>query len=181
MFDLLFRWRGYLALCLVTSGGFAAEFSRRLTPDEFAAAGLAKLSPEELTRLDALVRARAEPARAEETAAAGRDHAAKTDETSERPRGLRERLRVVLTPGTQIDYTTLETQLGESFRGYAPGQILKLANGQRWRVVDGKYWSPPKSADQPRKVVVRPGAFGSFFLEIEDGGRPKVVYVDTVE
>jgi hypothetical protein len=48
-------------------------------------------------------------------------------------------------------------------------------------VVDGKYWSPPKSADQPRKVVVRPGAFGSFFLEIEDGGRPKVVYVDTVE
>lgn len=180
MLDLLFRWRGYLALWLVTSSGFAAEFSGRLTPEEFAAAGLAKLSPEELTRLDALVRTHAEPSRADEAAMAGPDRAAKAEATAERPRGLRERLRVVLTPGTQIDYRALETQMGESFRGYAPGQILKLANGQRWRVVDGKYWSPPKSADKPRKVVVRPGALGSFFLEIEDGGRPKVVYVDTV-
>lgn len=180
MFDLLFRWRGYLALWLVTSSGFAAEFSGRLTPEEFAAAGLGKLSPEELTRLDALVRAHGAPAREAGTAIGGPARTANADEAAERPRGLRERLRVVLMPGTQIDYATLETQMGESFRGYVPGQILKLANGQRWRVVDGKYWSPPKSADQPRKVVVRPGALGSFFLEIEDGGRPKVVYVDTV-
>jgi hypothetical protein len=152
-----------------------------LTPDEFAAAGLAKLSPEELTRLDALVRTHTEPAHAEKREGAGPAGAASEGEATERPRGLRERLRVVLTPGTQIDYRALETEMGESFRGYAPGQILKLANGQRWRVVDGKYWSPPKSADQPRKVVVRPGVLGSFFLEIEDGGRPKVVYVDTVE
>jgi hypothetical protein len=179
--DLLFRWRGYLALWLVTSGGFAAEFSGRLTPEEFAAAGLAKLSPTELTRLDALVRTHTEPSREGAREGSGPAGFTKADEAAERPRGLRERLRVVLTPGTQIDYRALETEMGEPFRGYRPGQILKLANGQRWRVVDGKYWSPPKSADQPRKVVVRPGVLGSFFLEIEDGGRPKVVYVDTVE
>ena len=55
--------------------------------------------------------------------------------------------------------------------------MLRLANGQQWRVIDGDFWAPAKTANKPRKVVIEPGAFGSFFLDIEDGGRPRVKIV----
>jgi hypothetical protein len=176
MAKMLFRRRGYLALFLIASALSAEEFSRSLSPAEFAAAGLAKLSPAELAQLDALVQARDEAG-----PAADQTEKAEAAKNDPQPRSLRERLRVVLTPGTEIAYRPVETQLVGSFRGYKPGHVFTLANGQRWRVVEGKYWSPAKTADQPRKVVVRPGVLGSFFLEIEDGGRPKVIYVDRVK
>lgn len=155
----------------------AAEFSSGLTREEFASAGLGKLTPAELARLDALVRARIGADVGRERAAAVAQMRAETPapEPESKP-GLLRRMRVVLTPGTQIDYERVETQLAGSFRGYDPGKVLTLANGQRWRVVEGRYWSPARDADKPRKVVIEPGAFGSFFLEIEDGGRPKVEF-----
>src|SRR5580692_10325846 len=45
----------------------AASFSKTLAPDEFAAAGLDKLTPEQLAKLDALVRARQSGAVAQTT------------------------------------------------------------------------------------------------------------------
>lgn len=182
--------------------GAAEDFSKRLSAEDFAAAGLSKLTPAELARLDALVRAahrgelaevRATTAaqvreetraqvRAETTAQVKAELAAEAKASAgvaaaKEEGSLLHRLRVKLTPGTDIEYATVETQLVGSFRGYKPGTILTLSNGQQWRVVDGSYWSPASEADKPRKVIIEPGALGSFSLKIEDGGRPKVKIV----
>ncbi|MBL9203047.1 MAG: hypothetical protein JNL39_21240 [Opitutaceae bacterium] len=123
-------------------GATAAEekFSKTIPAADFSAAGLAKLSAEELARLDALIRdyksgalaaaqreaavaaegkarAEAKAARAEEEARATKlaadakaraaeEAAAKKAETS-----LLARAKVLLTPGTQIDYAAAESRI----------------------------------------------------------------------
>lgn len=179
------------AIVLATTGWGAEEFSKALTAEEFAGAGLGKLSPEELARLDALVQRQRSgavaQAREETTVKVREETAAKVKAemataSAAKPEGdsLLHRLRVKLTPGTEIDYERVETQIAGSFRGYEPGQVLTLSNGQQWRVLEGNYWAPAKTASRPRKVVIESGTFGSFFLSIEDGGRPKVKYVGQV-
>ena len=151
------------------------EFSKTLTPEEFSAAGLAKLNADELARLNALIEAQ----RSSSADKAG--HEAKDQQpVAVKEGGLLDRLRVVLAPGTAIEYATVETQLTGSFRGYEPGTVLTLANGQRWRVVEGSYWASAKDANKVRKVEIVPGVLGSFFLRIDDGGRPKVTFVGPV-
>jgi hypothetical protein len=168
----------------------AEDFSQGLTPEEFKAAGLDKLSPAELAKLNALVngqhtveiaKIREETAakvreettvkvRAETTAQVKAEIAAKPAQ----PESFLHRMKVVLTPGTDISYETIETQLVGKYRGFEPGTVLTLANGQKWRVVEGSYWSPARDENKPRKVKVSPGTLGSFFIEIEEGGRAKV-------
>jgi hypothetical protein len=148
----------------------AKEFSKTLSPAEFSAAGLTKLSAEELERLNALIEKQRsglpKSNAAQQQAPAIPGNSVKAPRTNS----------VMLAPGTTIEYAQVETQLTGSFRGYEPGTVLSLANGQRWRVVDGTYWASAKSADKVRKVVIEPGVLGSFFLRIDDGGRPKVRY-----
>jgi hypothetical protein len=151
--------RACTAALLIVSIAMAEDFSHALTPDEFAAAGLNKLTPEELARLNGLVERRRE-----------RNVPAKTEERT----SLLDRLKVRLTPGTEIEYATVTTRLVGKFRGYKPGDVLKLENGQQWRVVDGSFWAPKRDEDKPRSVTIESGVLGSFFLTIEDGGRPKV-------
>ena len=93
-------------------------------------------------------------------------------------------VEVVLLVGTvllvgivELLNTAVETAIEGPFRGYKKGDVLRLANGQRWQVIDGDFWAPAKTANKPRKVVIEPGSFGSFFLAIEDGGRPRVKIV----
>jgi len=178
-----------MAMGLLVSLGVLAlpaqEFSKTLTPEEFAAAGLGRLTPDELARLDALVQAQrsGEVAKVkEETAAKVREETAakvRAEVAAEKPAhegGLLKRVRVLLTPGTQIDYETVETAIKGPFRGYEKGSLIHLANGQIWQVTDGSYWSPKKEENKPRKAVIEPGSMGSFFLWIEDGGRPRVKF-----
>ncbi len=172
------RWIG----CVVLVAGWtasAAEFSQRLTAEEFAAAGLDRLTSEQLAQLDALVNREksGELARVrEETSQQVKAEIAAAEKKNESG-SLLDRLRVVLTPGTDIEYAAVETAIEGPFRGYKKGDVLRLANGQRWQVIDGDFWAPAKTANKPRKVVIEPGSFGSFFLAIEDGGRPRVKIV----
>jgi hypothetical protein len=168
----------------------AADFSKGLSPDDFAAAGLAKLSPDELAHLNALVQANrlgTTPARTPESSVG----TPKPDESvpvsprsAEQSRVAREtpippkaEEHIVVAAGTKVSYREVETQLAGIFRGYEVGTILTLANGQRWMVTSGNYWASKNDFEKTRKVVIKPGALGSFFLEIEDGGRPKVKLV----
>jgi hypothetical protein len=83
---------------------------------------------------------------------------------------------VLLKPGTEIEYETIETRLLGDFRGWSAGTVLTLENGQRWEVVQGEYYTGREPG--PRTVKVVPGALGSFFLEIEGvKQRPKVKFV----
>lgn len=186
------RWISILLLALASVTTLRAEenFSRAVRPDDFEAAGLQKLSPEELARLDALVRefksgalaaerqqllaAKAQAEKAEAAARAATEAAAaaqaKAGEAEPKP-GMLERAKVLLRPGTRIEYTTLETRLATPFTGWRRGTIFVLENGQRWRAVgDSEYVTSPMPA--PR-VKIEPGVLGSFYMTFE-GVRSRV-------
>jgi hypothetical protein len=215
------------ACAAVALGARAAEegFSQTVRAADFSAAGLEKLTPEELARLDTLVRdyksgvlmaaqreaeataqakavvdAQAVAAKAEARAAAAMRAAteakaaaeakvAKAEVETQVARaeasrakesfmgGLLAKAKVVLTPGTEVEYTSIDTQLAVDFRGWSKGTVFILANGQHWQVTDSStYATPPESG--PHKVRIVPGALGSFFLEIEGvRQKPRVSFV----
>jgi len=205
--SLLSRTRTLAALVVVIGTGLlqasslAAEppFTRQLSPEDFAAAGLNKLTPAERERLDALIarrgsedlsqaraeanRAKAERALAEtkaaEAAAKAAALAAAPTPTPAPAASAAPRAgwlsKVTLKPGTAVEYETVETALVGDFSGWSVGTLFTLSNGQRWRVVNGSYVAPKDST--PRKVRIVPGVLGSFFLEIEGiRSRPKVAF-----
>lgn len=186
------RWMAMgtvLALGAATTANAAEEhFSQAVSRAEFSAAGLGKLSPEELARLDALVRdfksGALEAARREASAAAaGRAEAearaskaeaqARAAETvmKKSETSLLTRAKVLLTPGTEIEYTTVESRIAGTFRGWEGRTLFTLENGQRWQAEgSGTYVSPPR--ENPA-VKISPGVLGSFWMTVE-GVRPRV-------
>lgn len=171
----------------------AESFSDQLTSEEFASAGLNKLTAEERARLNTLIRqhetgelarvrreaAVAETARiaAEKKAAEAEAKVTATPSVKSEGSWLK---RITLKPGTEIDYETVESEMVGDFAGWRPGTVFTLANGQRWRVVDSSYISPREAG--PRRVKIVPGMFGSFFLEITGvRSRPKVTFAGTTE
>ena len=187
------RWIFAIAIGAASLSEVAAaeeNFSKAIRTEDFSAAGLEKLSPSEIARLDALVRdfksgalekarreaaaAEARAAKAEADAKVAIVQAEKKNETS-----LLARAKVLLTPGTQIEYSTVESRLVGEFTGWDGRRtIFKLENGQRWQVVDANasYYGPPIAAPA---VKIVPGALGTFWLTVEGvKSRVKVVSVD---
>lgn len=58
----------------------------------------------------------------------------------------------------------VQSSVGPSFDGWGPNSRIRLDNGQVWQVTDGTSTSIPERA---RKVAVKRGALGSFYLDIE--------------
>ena len=159
-------------LSLVPAAVWAAEparFSARLTPEQFKAAGLDKLTPEQLAALDRFVAGDTEVASAtavKEAATLSAVAKAVAPATA-KPRSL----LVRLLPGTRIEYETVETRIVGEFRGWEGRTRFRLENGQVWRQTGGEnYSTPPVSG--PR-AWIEPGALGAFFLRIE-GVNPRV-------
>jgi hypothetical protein len=163
-----------------------ATFSGSLRADEFSSAGLEKLTPAERVRLDALVRSyqqgtleaarnEAAAARAAKTAAEERaakaEAAAKSREKRADEPSLLARAKVLLTPGTEIEYTTVESRIVGEFQGWQRGTTFRLENGQRWQVTDGEEYVHPRMSAPAAKIV--PGLLGSFWLVV-DGATRKV-------
>ena len=59
---------------------------------------------------------------------------------------------------------SVESHIPGRFQGWGPLQVIKLANGQAWQIADGS--SRTAWIENP-KVVVRRGAMGAFYLEID--------------
>ncbi len=89
-------------------------------------------------------------------------------------------MKVVLKPGTEVEYTTLDAVLVPGFSGYQKGTMLELTNGQRWIVSenDSDYETP---TGKPVHVRIVPGSMGSFFMQIEGSGNPRVKYAGGVQ
>ncbi len=178
---------------ILTAVSHAAEepFSKAIPAQDFSAAGLAKLAPEELARLDRLVRdfksgaleaarreaavavaarekAEAKAARAEaevRTAQAEAQVRAQDLPAKKSEAGLLAQARVLLTPGTQIDYATLESRIVGEFRGWQGRTIFTLENGQRWQSAgETTYVTPPVMNPAVR---VGPGVLGAFWMNVE--------------
>lgn len=195
---------------MVAAAGAAEErFSKSVPAAEFSAAGLSKLSPEELARLDALVRdyksgaleaarreaavaadarAKAEVAakRAEATARSEADRAERAEAKArvadaadkKSDASLLTRAKVLLTPGTQIEYTTVDAKLVGEFRGWQPRMVFTLDNGQRWQVISAD--SYVVSIEQAPKVKIVPGVLGTFWMHVEGHRqRAKVAFMSS--
>jgi type IV secretory pathway VirB10-like protein len=191
-----------VAAATALAGAAEEKFSQALPAGDFSAAGLGKLSPEEIARLDALIRdyksgaleaarreataaaearakAEAKVARAEREAAEAKAQAeaqaarARAKEAAEKKddTSLLARARVLLTPGTKIDYATVESRIAGEFRGWSGKTIFALENGQRWRSAgESTYVSPPIASPA---VKITPGSLGAFWLTVE-GVRQRV-------
>jgi hypothetical protein len=183
------RFAIIVALVCASAARGDDSFTKSLSPQDFAAAGLGKLTPAELASLDALIQGReagavavAKDATATEVARQVRVQVQDEDKKAAQKAasaGFVERMRVMLKPGTEIQYTTLDSAIVPPFDGYEPGSVLTLTNGQRWRVTetDG---DACRLSRVPVPVHIIPGALGSFFMEIQGCGRPRVKFVGNV-
>lgn len=145
-------------LLLLTSGWVRAEggFLGTLKPGDYAAAGLNKLTPEERAHLQAL----AEQYKNTPSPLIEPTHGrAKTVA----PPAPNAQATVVLTPGTKIEYTAIQSTIEGDFEGWKPGQILILANGQRWRVSDDDRYYIRRSSNPA--VEITPSKFGGYWMK----------------
>lgn len=70
-----------------------------------------------------------------------------------------------LPPSVRKDEVeAVQSSVGAGFSGWGPNQRIHLLNGQVWQVVDGSSVALPVGA---RKVTVKRGALGSFYLDFE--------------
>lgn len=177
------RWLlGMLGGVVLAAAGAAAErFSRAVDEAEFAAAGLAKLTPEELARLDALVDGFKSGARRDATAEPRAAAATKATRVAkgegQAEPGLLAKAKVVLAPGTKVEFAAVESRIAGQFSGWSARTVFVLENGQRWQVSGGdSYVTPPVAGPA---VKIAPGALGSFWMTIEGvRTRVRVVRVD---
>ncbi len=189
-------WRIAVCGALVAAGisraGAAADetFSTSVPAGEFSAAGLTKLSPEELARLDALVRDFKSGALAKaqrEAAAAAKAQAAAEAKAARAEDGMRAakaqaqaqaaapakvpagnapaKGKVTLEPGTQVEFSTVESRIAGTFNGWEARTVFTLENGQRWRnMSNDSYVTSPVQAPS---VKIVPGMLGSFWMTVE--------------
>jgi hypothetical protein len=137
-----------LALALAAGGVRAAEFSsleERMTEAEFRAAGLDKLTPEELATLNEWLRRRG--------LADARDASAS-----------RAGFRSNTFFGTGDSANPIRSEIRGDFSGWAPGKRLVLENGQEWEVIDGSFSIPPVPV---ARVTIEPGFLGSWLLKVD--------------
>lgn len=145
-------------------------FSTTLRREDFAAAGLGKLSADERAKLDELIAGRASTAPTKAISAAGDYVTAKG-----KPDEFLARAKVLLKPGTEVEYKIEETSLAGDFNGWQTGTVFVLGNGQRWQALNGSYVTGRQPGS--RKLRIVPGVLGSFFLEIEGvRQKPKVKF-----
>jgi hypothetical protein len=186
------------------------SFSQAIAPEDAKAAGLDKLSPAELSRLDALVtayrngalataqksasealaaqqaaeaqvraaedkaRAAEEKSRAAEEkskvaeekskAAEEKSKAAKAEvvELKKTDFGFFSKAKILLMPGTKVEYAVIKSTVTGSFEGWYPNTIFHLANGQAWQVQHGgQYYTRPT---ENMEVEVTQSALGGFWM-----------------
>lgn len=69
---------------------------------------------------------------------------------------------------------SIDSHIPGKFDGWGPDQLIKLANGQVWRVVDGSEGIMREKTDVQVKVVR--GALGAMYMEIDGINKsPKVM------
>jgi hypothetical protein len=164
-----FAWAGMAALASVTlaqdSGSDGANFpgvKQALTPEQYAAAGLGKLSPDEQAKLDQYLRAyfsgatqqvvKAAVAQASATAV---DQAVKENKVE---------------PPQLIESKILGTVDGWPARG----KTFTLENGQRWKTTDNENRYFPPVTD-PEVFLVKD--FFGYKMAIAGGGVTRVIRV----
>jgi hypothetical protein len=155
-------------LAIAAPLAFAQQFSsaeERMSSADFKAAGLDKLSPEELARLNAFIRSEVDrrSVQAHEQGVREQDHTEASLMGMKDYRGEREEI-VTRAPG--------------AFTGWDVGTTFTLENGQVWRVVDALSPLEGVRLTNP-EIHITPGAFGSWNLRV--AGYNKAAKVERIK
>ena len=130
-------------VCVASAQSFST-LEERMTAAQFHAAGLDKLSPEELAQLNAWL---------QENLASGATAAAPVADRT----GL---------PSTQAsDSTAVRNRITGEFRGWTGKTTFHLDNGQVWQQVGNDRWEGV-TLDNPQ-VTIAPAFMGSWRLKVD--------------
>lgn len=140
------------ALCAPLHAQGQPPIEKRMSAEEFRAAGLDKLSAAELAQLNAwLERSGAMPSAAaiEQAREEGRQ------EVVRKHRGF-------FDFGTG---ETIESRLVGEFRGFGSGRMYTLENGETWQQTDSTSLYGVRG--QNLSVTIRPGMLGAWWMRVE--------------
>ncbi|KRG73937.1 hypothetical protein, partial [Stenotrophomonas pavanii] len=133
---------------------------QQMSPAEFKAAGLDKLSAGELATLNRWLQGKVEAATTQAVAAAREEG---RQEVIKKNRGF-------------LDFGSsepIESHLQGEFRGFGQGRRYVLQNGQEWEQIDATQYSGGRK-DAP-KVSMRPGVMGAWYMKVDGVNvQPKV-------
>ena len=151
----LLRVLAFSLLLCAASGAALAQSGQRpleqdMTPEEFKAAGLDKLSPEELARLNAWLDRKIDT---ETTRAA----AAAEDKVKDETRGF-------FNFGSK---EPIVSAIQGEFRGFQSGRNYVLANGQEWEQIDNASLVGVRKANPAVKIT--PALVGNAWYMAIDG------------
>jgi len=126
------------------------DLEKRLSPEQLHATGLDTLSPDQLAKLNEMLRGDAE-----QIANAARAEAPKPMEGA---------------PGNGwsmgLDQERIKTRVVGTLTGWEPGTEIELANGQHWKVLKGSL-KLPKALVNPEVELV-PGIAGRWFFHVDE-------------
>ncbi|MCR6663108.1 MAG: hypothetical protein NVV60_08175 [Luteimonas sp.] len=145
-----------LALPAMALAQQAPPIQQAMSPEEFKASGLDKLSTEELARLNAWLDRRVEQ---ETTAAVA---AASEQAREEGRKEVVEKNRGFFHFGS--DEPIVASIVGE-FAGFGRGQRYRLDNGQVWEQTDTARLNGVRRSNP--QVRIRPGALGGWWLKLD--------------
>jgi len=146
-----------LAGCAATAS--AAEFSsleERMSVKDFKAAGLEKLSPQELEQLNVWLRAHGLAGKAGSAAGGGSQSA----EEGFRPKGFF---------GSGSDTGPVQSRIKGTIKGWSGSTVFELENGQAWQQTDGTEFNIPAVTNPG--VTIEQGLVGAWNLKIEGYNR----------
>lgn len=140
------------------------DLQQQMSPAEFKAAGLDKLSAQELATLNRWLQGKVEAATTQAVAAV-REEA--------REQGRQE---VIVKNRGFFDFGSSEPIAGVlqgEFRGFGKGRVYVLDNGQEWEQTDST--SVVGVRKQSPKVSIKPGVMGVWYMKVEGvNSQPKV-------
>ncbi|RYZ71724.1 MAG: hypothetical protein EOP91_10130 [Lysobacteraceae bacterium] len=150
----------FAPLAWAQSAPLTSNVEQQMSADEFKAAGLDKLSAQELASLNAWLQRKVgqETAKAVEVAKEeGRQ------EVKEKNRGF-------------FDFGSteaIESNIVGEFKGFANGRKYTLQNGQVWEQVEAASLEGVRRTDP--KVTIKPGLFNNWFLRVDGYNTPAKV------
>lgn len=145
-----------LSTSLYGDDGFSS-LEEQMTGKEYTAAGLDKLTPEELAALNSWIRRHSVATL--DSPKAGSTTAAVADTENGDMRGLKKKSK------DDGDRTPIHSRIVGSFSGWDGHAVFKLENGMIWEQDDkDKFYI--REIQNP-EVTIKPGLFGSWHLSVE--------------
>lgn len=147
-----------LIACAAPAAFAQQTLEQQMTVEEFRAAGLDKLSAEELANLNRWLQGKVQQ---EASAAAGQAAEQAREEEREQARLEAE----TASAGRAGSNEVIQSSIAGEFTGFGRGQRYTLENGQVWEQIDAARLDGVNVTSP--QVTIRPGAFGGWNMRID--------------